>query len=434
MSDHEDPDQEKLQQSLDIVDSTSKSTGLPKPYPSLGGGTGPSLLEKKAFSDLGAIGLHKFRPEAQRQVIKELMSGGVEGLLAQQRGIKELMSGGVEGLFAQQRGIKDLLGGGAEGLFAQQRGIKELLSGGTEGLLAQQRGIKELLGGGAEGLLAQQRGIKELLGGGAEVLLAQQQSLKALLDVDGLKAYKASVETLLDRPGSLRNLAFAAIEVLAPSGGLKTTSAAALTIANSKAFKALADVDRATLLAAAAGFSYRGETSEHVSSSLSVADFFDAEVINPAENVEAELTSTLTAGGDVSSLSVRAKLLLWLLGMVMIGLLQYLAMQNGVREELCFWQPKLMPGLTTGQTGKVIRQAMCNFPLEVLTDFRFIDSNGVNLRAAPSTKSEVLGERLTKGQIVQVIDSTNRSWLLVKLVDQEIEGWVFRRYTHKFSK
>lgn len=226
----------------------------------------------------------------------------------------------------------------------------------------------------------------------------------------------------------------AAVEVLAPGGALNAMSAAALTIANSQAFKALAEVDSATLLAAAAGLSNGGATSGRVSSSLLVADFFEAEVITSAVSVETELASTLTAGGDVSSLSVRAKLLLWLLSMVMIGLLQYLAMQNGAREELCFWQPKLMPGLTAGQTGKVIRQAMCDFPLKVLTDFRFIDSDGVNLRAGPSTKSEVLGERLTKGQMVQVIDSTNRSWLLVKLVDQEVEGWVFRRYTHKLSK
>lgn len=325
--------------------------------------------------------------------------------------------------------------------WTKPKSIQNLLSGvdklstGAEGLLTQQKRIQELLSGvdkrsafqvGAEGLLAQQKSIKKLFGGmdklsafrvGAEGLLAQQKNIQDLLSgAERLSALRGGAKELFVQQKSIRDL-------------FSTASG----IANSPAFQALVEASLGAPSLVGAGTT-QVLNLEPLMSTLTISDFSELEIIEPLESAEAELVSTLVRGGDISGLSAQAKLLLWLLGMVFTLLLNYLALQNGARQELCFLQPKILPGLTVGQTGKAIRQALCEFPIEVLVGFRFIDGDRVNLRAGPSTKAEVLGDVLIHGQVVQVVDSSNRSWLLVRLVDQEVEGWVFRRYTHKLTK
>ena len=77
--------------------------------------------------------------------------------------------------------------------------------------------------------------------------------------------------------------------------------------------------------------------------------------------IEAELAA-VDQSGNTANLSVSAKwLITWLFWLVSASF-GYLALQNGVREELCFLQPKIVPGMTSGQLGKAIRSAACEVP------------------------------------------------------------------------
>jgi len=71
----------------------------------------------------------------------------------------------------------------------------------------------------------------------------------------------------------------------------------------------------------------------------------------------------------------------------------------------------------------------------VINDLRFITANVVHLREKPSTRSDILDE-MTFGQIVTVL-SKQRNWIEIMYEYENGEilyGWVYTRYTARFSK
>jgi hypothetical protein len=147
--------------------------------------------------------------------------------------------------------------------------------------------------------------------------------------------------------------------------------------------------------------------------------------------IEAELAA-VDQSGNTANLSVSAKwLITWLFWLVSASF-GYLALQNGVREELCFLQPKIVPGMTSGQLGKAIRSAACEVPLELLKGYRFVRGESVRLRAAPGMKAEVLQVFLPDGALLEVLENDNRVWLHVSVVGQGgVEGWVSKKYVRR---
>ena len=166
--------------------------------------------------------------------------------------------------------------------------------------------------------------------------------------------------------------------------------------------------------------------TENTSSVVSAEDVAAAQTA-----IEAEL-ATVDLSGNTANLSVSAKwLLTWLFWLVSASF-GYLALQNGVREELCFLQPKIIPGMTSGQLGKAIRSAACEVPLELLKDYRFVRGESVRLRAAPGMKSEILQVFLTDGALLEVLENDNRVWLHVSVVGQGgVEGWISKKYVRR---
>jgi hypothetical protein len=149
------------------------------------------------------------------------------------------------------------------------------------------------------------------------------------------------------------------------------------------------------------------------------------------EAIEAELSS-VGQSGDVSNLSAATKwCITWLQWLIPV-FFAYLAMQNGAREELCFLQPKILPGMTSGQLGKAIRSAACEMPAELLKNYRFVRGESVRLRADPGKKAEVLPVFLSDGALLEVLGSENRDWLHVSVLGQEgVEGWISRKYVRR---
>lgn len=159
--------------------------------------------------------------------------------------------------------------------------------------------------------------------------------------------------------------------------------------------------------------------------------------LNEAESTTAAATvelSTAAQSRDVGQLSDAAKVYLFRLFWIISILCSYLALQNGVREELCFLQPKIIPSMTAGQMGKAIRAAACDVPLEMLKDYRFVRGESVRLRVAPSYKAEAMQIFLANGDLLEVLSTENRDWLHVKIVSQEgVEGWISRKYARQIT-
>lgn len=103
------------------------------------------------------------------------------------------------------------------------------------------------------------------------------------------------------------------------------------------------------------------------------------------------------------------------------------------RAEACFFQEKLFPGVTSNQVGKAIRNFACeaDVPLEALMDYRIVKGRDVRLRSGPGMKEPILPVALQDRSLLQVLDSENRDWLLVKVVTEDVEGWISRKYTHR---
>ncbi len=147
--------------------------------------------------------------------------------------------------------------------------------------------------------------------------------------------------------------------------------------------------------------------------------------------IEAELSS-ISKAGDTSNLSSVTKwFITWLIWLTSASF-GYLALQNGAREELCFLQPKILPGMTAGQLGKTIRSAACEIPLDLLKNYRFVRGESVRLRANPGMKAEVLEVFLSDGALLEVLENDNRVWLRVSVVGQDgVEGWISKKYVRR---
>lgn len=69
-----------------------------------------------------------------------------------------------------------------------------------------------------------------------------------------------------------------------------------------------------------------------------------------------------------------------------------------------------------------------------ITGFRILTGDGVYLREGPGKRfDEVLKVKI--GALLQVLDSSHKSWILVSVVvDGELyEGWVLRGYTKRIE-
>lgn len=158
----------------------------------------------------------------------------------------------------------------------------------------------------------------------------------------------------------------------------------------------------------------------------------DAGQISTHQQLQGELADAASTG-DLSKLSPAAKAFFkwfcWFIGVMAA----YLAAQNAVREELCFLQPKILPGMTAGQMGKTVRREMCAAAFIPDGDYRFVRGENVRFRVGPSTKAPILPVHLVDGQILEVLDANNPDWLHVTVVAGGSEGWVSRKYTRKFT-
>lgn len=187
-----------------------------------------------------------------------------------------------------------------------------------------------------------------------------------------------------------------------------------------------------TMAAAAVTLKEVPESAPDLAGLADASNDDDGGPVSSPQQIQSELAEAATTG-DLSRLSPAAKAyfkwFLWLLG----AIVSLIAAQNAVREELCFLQPKIWPGMTAGQMGKTVRKAMCEASLVLNGDYRFVKGTDVRLRESPGTKAAILPVLLADGQIVEVLDNSNPDWLHVTVISESIEGWVSRKYTRVLS-
>lgn len=169
--------------------------------------------------------------------------------------------------------------------------------------------------------------------------------------------------------------------------------------------------------------------------SVVVASTCEARVVTGEQlELERQVVEHLESGKALDSLSTTQKARLWSVMQLIQMLVIWLATQNGVREELCFFQPKLSSALSASQVGKAVRNFMCerDAPLESLRNYRTVKGTGVRLRVDPSMKAAEVQVTLEDRALLEVLDGSNRDWLHVSVIGEEgLEGWISRKYTHR---
>jgi len=170
-----------------------------------------------------------------------------------------------------------------------------------------------------------------------------------------------------------------------------------------------------------------------VSMRSSIAEVLDGDAVE----LEREMVDSLRSGRDVSTWSDAAKIYFIYIRMLVRALLFLIAVEATLRQELCFYQPKLFPLATAGQAGKAVRAFMCEAeaPDEFTRALRTVEGVNVRLRAAPGMKSEILQVTLPNRAVLKILDNSNRDWLYVAVVAQDgVEGWVSRKYTRQLLR
>ncbi|WP_447957405.1 SH3 domain-containing protein [Vreelandella sp. EE7] len=190
---------------------------------------------------------------------------------------------------------------------------------------------------------------------------------------------------------------------------------------NLASFKALSNLDNSPFFESSAlAFSPEMEFSEAIDESLI--------------EIDAEISEEVSSVTDFNALSENTKrVLLYLYHTyfipVVLSCLATYVMTNAIEAR------KETAAITTPSEAKAfVRESTETFDRAALKGFRVITANTLKFRGSPGVKSEIV-TTLPVGTLVEVIDKSDRSWLLVEVeIDGVLEqGWISRRYTAYFK-
>ncbi|WP_095148154.1 SH3 domain-containing protein [Pseudomonas sp. Irchel s3a18] len=171
---------------------------------------------------------------------------------------------------------------------------------------------------------------------------------------------------------------------------------------------------------------------------ISIAVSGDFRVATAAElELERQIVGHLEQGKPASALSTEQNSRLILVLSLLLLIVAFIEKESAVRQELCFFLPKMAPSMTSGEVGEAVRSYMCekDIPEEFLKRYHTVKGTGVKLRAGPGMNEEVLSVNLPDRAALEILDSRNRNWLHVAVVGEDgVDGWISRKYTHQLSK
>ncbi|MDF3239615.1 SH3 domain-containing protein [Pseudomonas veronii] len=172
---------------------------------------------------------------------------------------------------------------------------------------------------------------------------------------------------------------------------------------------------------------------------VSVETTCDARVVSSDHlELEQQIIERLERGESPGALPKDHSQYLALVLMLIISFMgKCIEFQSAVRQELCFFQPKIAPMLTANQAGKAVRNFLCetDVPAELLQGYRLVNGVDVRLREGPGMKHRIISVSIPDRSVLEVLDSGNRDWLHVSVVGEDgVEGWISRKYTHRLIR
>lgn len=192
-------------------------------------------------------------------------------------------------------------------------------------------------------------------------------------------------------------------------------------LSNLASFKALSNLENLPIF----------ETSALVFSSEMA---FSEAIVQSLIEIDAEVSEEISSATDFNALSEKTKnILLYLYHTyflpVFLSCLSAYVMTNTIearKETVAITTPSEAKAFVKNPSKKLDRVA--------LKGFRVITANTLNFRESPGMKSEII-TTLPVGTLVEVIDKSDRSWLLVEVEINGIleQGWISRRYTAYFK-
>ena len=158
------------------------------------------------------------------------------------------------------------------------------------------------------------------------------------------------------------------------------------------------------------------------------SEYFSDEILH---EIEHEIEAAVTEPVKFIELSPKARgFLVFIIVHVMIPL--FIGLSGNIAFDV--WKDyqqkqSISKAIDVKEVRQILREELSS---SVLTHFRVVSGNNLRLRDRPSMKSETI-TLLSIGTPVQIIDNSNRSWLLVEVqIDEKlITGWVSRRYTKR---
>ncbi|MDT3778740.1 SH3 domain-containing protein [Nitrospira sp. MA-1] len=250
----------------------------------------------------------------------------------------------------------------------------------------------------------------------------------ALQESEAMKSFRAVAEST-----RLSAIAFQQSETTKQLKCLAETSQlASIALKQSKAFEKLSQLSNLESFKALSRL-INSPFPEQASLAFVIDMAYSEAIDDSLIEIDAEIREEISSVTDFNALPEKTKsILLYLYHTyflpVLLSCLSAYVMTNAVKAKI-----ETVRVTTPGEARAFVRETNRKFDRSALKAFRITTANALNFRDNSSMKSEII-TTLPVGTLVEVIDKSNRSWLLVEVeIDGELEqGWIFRRYTAYF--
>ncbi|NLQ16801.1 SH3 domain-containing protein [Marinomonas sp. M1K-6] len=253
----------------------------------------------------------------------------------------------------------------------------------------------------------------------------------ALQESDAMRSFKAVAESV-----RLSSLAFQQSEIAKQLESFaKTSQLASIALQQSEAFKQISQISNLESFKALASLDNSPFPKSAALAFAFASEMGSTDIVDDSlKEIDAQISAEIYSQTDFNALSEKTKsILLYLYHYyflpILLSCLSAYMMANAVqaRKELDLIS-------TPTEVRQFTRAPNHNFDRSSLKGFRVTTVQSLNFREGPSMKSEII-TTLPIGSLVEVIDKSHRSWLLVEVeIDGVLEqGWVSRRYTAYFK-
>jgi len=251
----------------------------------------------------------------------------------------------------------------------------------------------------------------------------------ALQESETMKSLRAAAET-----ARLSSIVFQQSETAKQLQIIaKSSQLASIALSQSEAFKQISQFGNLASFKALANL-HNSPFSDISSLDFSLQMGAEQVIDESLLEIDSQISEEILSETDFNALSERTKnILIYLYHYyflpISLSCLSAYMMTNALEA-----RKELESVSTPTEVKTFVRSSQGSFDRSALKGFRITIVDSLNFRETPSMRSEVI-TTLPIGTLVEVIDKTQRSWLLVEVeIDGELEqGWISRRYTTYFK-